>query len=137
MAIATMHMRLCQFNEILCSITEYKVFQTCNVRFDEVKKAFVPTELNGLNIEHLQNSIVCKKYPRQNCSTCSNSLDQRRVYNEIVAFDIELTQIHIKYVAINKIVESICLDGQIYKLKSWKAVVANTCCAVVLLRGRS
>lgn len=118
MAIATMYMRLCDHNNILCSLTEYKVCKMCDQRSNAAIKAFVPTRLNDLHVEDLQDSITLKTTSRQKCSTCLSPLELEREFFDKVAFDIENTQIEIQYTAFEKITATINLNNREYFLKA-------------------
>lgn len=114
MAIATMFMRLCDHNNILCSFTEYKVCKMCDRRSTAANKAFVPTRLNDLHVEDLQDSITFRTSSRQKCSTCLSPLEMEQVFSDKVAFDKENTQIEIQYTAFEEITAIINLNNREY-----------------------
>lgn len=118
MAIATMYMGLCEHNQILCSLSEYKICKECDQRSDAATKPFVPTRLNDLQVEDLQDSITLKTTSRQKCSTCSSHLELEQVFSDIVAFDIEKTQLEVQYTDFEKISPNINLNEREYLLKA-------------------
>lgn len=118
MAIATMFMGLCEHNNILCSLTEYKFCKKCDQRSGAANKTFVPTRLNDLHVEDLQESITLNANSRNNCSTCSSPLELEQFLSDIVVFDIEKTQIEIEYTAFDKITTTINLNNREYLLRA-------------------
>lgn len=122
MSVATMFMRLCEHFKILNSLQEFKYCHGCNVSSKKVFKAFVPTNLNDLNMEELQESIRQTATSKSICSDCRSSPDRLTVcrqYNEIVVFDIEKSQTDNTYmIDIEEISGHIYLQDKKYNLKA-------------------
>lgn len=119
MSIATMFMRLCQHFEILNSLEEHKYCDKCEKSLEKVQKTFVPTNLNNVNIEQLQESIVQNFATKSNCAACGERLTKLLEYNNIVAIDFEKTQPkEVYYVDFANISNQIYLNNRKYALKA-------------------